>query len=162
MTETTAGDLFRGREGSGSPIPGAEGDLADVTAEELAALDEAGQDLFIPGRGEASRDPEDGAALRDRETGEVTDSLDPGALQDAAGDLADRLAETADAAGSGSSSGGGAGGGDPAAAFDPESIDSLTTGGMGPSWLSGAALAAAVVSVVVAIAAALGGGRSDD
>jgi len=159
MTDTTAGDLFRGREGSGSPIPGAEGDLSDITADELAALDEAGQDLFIPGRGEASRDPEDGAALRDRETGEVTDNLDPGALQDAAGDLADRLAETAEAAGSGSS--GGAGGSDPAATFDPESIDSLTSDGMGPSWLSGAALAAAVVSVVVAIAAALGGGRSD-
>jgi len=155
MTETTAGDLFRGREGSGSPIPGAEGDLADITVEELAALDESGQDLFIPGRGDASRDPSDGAALRDRETGEVTDNLDPGALQDAAGDLADRLAETADAAGSGSS------GSDPAATFDPESIDSLTRGGMGPSWLSGAALAAAVVSVVVAIVAALGGGRSD-
>lgn len=158
MTDTTAGDLFRGREGSGSPIPGASGDLADITADELAALDEAGQDLFIPGRGDASRDPEDGAALRDRQTGEITDDLDPSALQDAAGDLADRLAERSASGGDGS--GGSTRTANPAASFDPETIDSLTADGLGPSWLSAAGVAALVVSVVVAIVAAVGGDDS--
>jgi len=160
MTETTAGDLFRGREGSGSPIPGAEGDLADITAEELAALDEVGQDVYLPGRGDASRDPSDGAALRDRETGEITDNVDPSALQDAASQLADRLSTT---------SSGSSGDGSETSGLDGQSArewlrareDALatTSGGVGiPSWVYGAGGAA--VAAVLAIVLSGGDGGS--
>jgi hypothetical protein len=87
---TTAGDLFRGTD-SGASIPGATSELSDITLDELEALDATGTDLFIPGYGEGTADAdEDGAAVRDRETGEVTGGLDPESLRETTQELADQ------------------------------------------------------------------------
>jgi hypothetical protein len=87
---TTAGDLFRGTD-YGASIPGATSELSDITLDELEALDATGTDLFIPGYGDGTADAdEDGAAVRDRETGEVTGDLDPESLRETTRELADQ------------------------------------------------------------------------
>lgn len=146
---TTAGDLFRGTDGSGSTIPTADdSELADITAEELGALDDAEADLFIGGRGDAARDSdEDGAALVDRETGEIMDGLDPGAVRDAASELVETTT-----AGSGEAT---------ATTFDEvaETVDNVGGGGpmlpslpaVGGSGGIGMGLIAAVVGLVVLV-----------